>query len=798
MAYSVEELRQLYPGEEVRRSILELNALGRLMADCIVVPKYKVPASLHEAIVFTEAGNQLVRGLSSSRSVNWGELRVAVFIKLFHDELFVDPIETSIEDIRRGLSSEIRAGKVKYPFIFGRDLYDKAFDEIGNESLRALDAPQTQKFLTDTPAGVFQLGETVVGPLGALKSLEYRFVPPTRNPLLYHCEKPGCLRAHKVELSTSDSRIKDVALRLYKKLEAKAPSHWARFLGERNTFLSGGYDDRRSGAIIAFLGECFTREELVAAAQSGFSKRDIAFRQVCFGQGISVRDASAFLEEKSKQEVMQLLLLLKDSDIISSIDEAILSGEVKLPTGEVRVPRLNKTETGAFGTQLECSSLGVRVATRNSNYPMRRLHRLISTVYAEPTVKRRLEWKVRNLAGDTFDVKLRHYMATEDIRKVITELFLAGPDVFEAAASELALSSTHAEEDTALAERISWKLGFPAITHDPGIGVLRSRVQDMREVTPRASCSSEDEVRIRERSVHVFVELEKSLDSALCFSAWLTKFDHWAAHPRFTYSHAEARRFMAAVLTEQGTKSGKDISYDASGVNTLFPLIAGFGLLASNLEAVDAKRHEFLRPIEDVPPMFRHSTLVEFGYPYSVPFLNFSNESKNSLLSELRSIARVLSEGKVLGIRNSLEHHREQFPDRVDILTCLDAIERYCDIVEGFGLIPVTFRMVKYERDAFGRAYYAYEDHAGRTLNIPVSSPVMLTGQPEFSRDQILVPGVRIADSDLVPRFSLGVSSSYVDMWGDWPRHRAVGLLKDSLDGGTDRETADVSATESA
>jgi hypothetical protein len=255
---------------------------------------------------------------------------------------------------------------------------------------------------------------------------------------------------------------------------------------------------------------------------------------------------------------------------------------------------------------------------------------------------------------------------------------------------------------------------------------------------------------------------------------------------------------MAAALTEQAIKSGKEISYDASGVNTLFPLIAGFGLLASNLEEVAAMRQEFRRSIDDIPPMFRYSTLVEFGYPYTVPFLNFSDDSRNSLLSELRSIARVLSEGKVLGVRNALEHHREEFPDCVDILACLDAIEKYCNIVESSGLIPITFRMVKYERDSFGRAYYAYEDHAGRTLVIPVSSPVMLTGQPELSKDQILVPGVRIAGSDLVPRFSFGVTSPYVEMWSDWPRHRAVSLLKDSLDEGADQDNVDASATESA
>lgn len=576
------------------------------------------------------------------------------------------------------------------------------------------------------------------------------------------------------------------------------PSNWPRFFEELHGSLSGRYDDRRSGGIIAFLGECFTGDELISIAHSAFSNRDLAFREVCFSQGVSVKDANAFLAGRTKQEVMQLLLLMRDLEIVSSVDKYALSGKLKVPSGEVRVPRLNHYTTGAFDTRLECTSLGARVVSSNARVSMQRLHRLVSEVYEQPELKKRLDWKIRNLEGDTFEQKLRHYLSTEDVRKVISGLFLTGPDVFEAAASKLSLSFTGEEEDHALAERMSWKLGFPNVTHDVGVTGLRSRVQDMREVTPRATPSREDEERVRGSSVHLFVELEKSLDSALCFSTWLTEFDHWAAHPRFTYSHAEARRFMAATLTERARKTGKDISYDPAGVNTLFPLIMGFGLLASHLEEISDTRHEFLRPTEDTPSMFRSSTLVEFGYPYKMPFLNFSAESMEVILTQFRSIARVLSEGKVLNVRNSLEHHREEFPDCADVLTSLVAIEKYCDVVEECGLIPITFRMVGHSSDSFGRARYHYEDGGGRSVSVPTYSPVLLTGQPKFSKDQILVPGVRIANSDLTPRFSLGVSSPYVEMWSDWPRNRSVGLLKESLEVDSDRESLDISSSESA
>jgi hypothetical protein len=797
MAYSVEELKQQYPQIDIQKRILELRALGTLMGKSIIVPKYKVPLALHEPIAFTASGNELVRGLASSRSVNWGELRLAVFLRLYHDDLFIDPEKTDIAGIRKALSKEIQAGKVKYPFIFGRELYDKAFEEIENDSLRALDAPQTQRFLDGTSPGIFQLGETVVGPWGALQSREYRSVQPTRNPLLYHCEKPGCLTAHKIWLSTSDTRIKEVGIRLHKKLDQRAPSNWERFIGELHRNLSGAYDDWRSGGVIAFLGECFTSEELTSIAESAFSNRALGYREICFGQGISVRGADEFLTGKTKQQIIQMLLLLTDSEIVSAIDKSTIEGRVKVPIGEIRAPRLNRPVTGSFGTSFECSSQGVRVASDDPRVPMRRLQRLISEVYDEPNLKSRLDWKIRSLDGNSFEDRLRHYLAEEDVRKVVRDLFLSGPDVFSSAADKLTLHHLAHEEDHVLAARVSWRLGFPGVTHDTAASALRSRVKEMRNVTPKSSPSEDDKEKIRSQSVHLFVELEKSLDSALCFSTWLTRFDHWAAHPRFAYSHAEARKFMAETLTAQAETSGSDVTYDPSGVNTLGPLISGFGLLASHLEKIDAASEEFRRSSEDIPSVFRASTLLKFGYPYQIPFLNFSEPSKVAIVSGLRSIARNLSNGKVSGVRNSLEHHRESFPECADVLGCLDAIEEHCDTVERFGFIPVMFRMMEYTRDSFGRARFMFEDYSGRTVSVAAYSPVALTGQPGFSEDQILVPGVQIADSESIPRFSLGVTSSYTEMWSDWPRHRAVGLISEPMDDSS-QGGPDISASESA
>ena len=775
MAFSVEELSEMYPDTETRSRILELSALGSLMEDSIVGPKYRIPAHLHEPIVFTPVGDSLVRSLGNSRSVSWGEQRMAVFLSFFHDELFVDPDATDIDAIRNGLSREISDGKIRHPFIFGRELYDKAYDELGDDSLVALDPVQTQEFLRDTPSGIFQEGRTIVGPWGALQSTEFRYIPATTSPLLYHCERPGCLSAHRIDLSTSENRILSVRQRLSKKLFLQgAPSNWGTFLRELAQTLSGNYDDSRTRGIIAFLGECFTLEELRSITETALADKKLAFRQICFSSGISIRAADDFLEGKTKQQIMQLLLLLPDHGLCGAIEQAVLLGRVVVPDGEVRVTRLNRYATGPFGTRLECSRVGVRVASNDSRTAIRRLERLVHRVYDNPDFEPRLRWKIRNVEGGTYEDKLRNYLATEDARKVIRELFLSGPDVFDAAAESLKIDAGLDDADDSLVERISWRLGFSGGTQDTGARILRERVQDMRESTPQASYSDADKERVRSRSVHLFVDLEKSLDSALCFTTWLTRFDHWTAHPRFTYESVEAREFMASTLTAQAAESGMDLTFDPTGRNTLGPLIAGFGLLASHLTKIEKRATEFTRAEEGIPSVCRNSTLVNFGYPYTIPYLNFSQQSRENIVEALRSISRILSQGAVLETRNSLEHHREDFPPSGNVLNCLKSIEDYCDIAEGVGLIPVVFHMKEFIRDSSGRTSYVYEDYSGRTIESKTYSSVVLTGMPESARDQILVPGIRIDKSDLLPRFSLGVRSSYTEMWSNWPRHRAV------------------------
>lgn len=776
MASSAEELENLYPDLATRTNILHLAGISRLMARSIVVPRYRIPSHLHDSVVFTEAGEKLVRELTTSRSTNWGEQRIAVFLELHHDVLFVDPDRTNISSLRDGLSQEIKSGNIMHPFIWGRELYDKAYAEIPDSNLHALDSKKTIDFLRGTPCGVFQMANTIVGPWGALPSEEFRNIAPVLAPLLYHCERPGCLRPHETRLRTSDNSIVNMRNRLSKKLSLRdTAAHWSKLLGPLEAKLAGRYDDNRSDDIVGLIAEGFSDTELRTIAHTAFGDRPLGLREKCAKAGIPVRSAEDFLSSRSRAEIIQILLLMPDREIVRTVDSSVRTGKVSVPSGEVRRSRLNGFNSGHFETSYQCSSRGVRVYSANSWTPMRRLRRLIRDVYQGADLESRLNWKIRQIEANSQDEKLDKYLAANEVHLVIRDLFLSGPDVFRRAADSVGLVEESSRSDAELVSDITWKLGFPLDLDDRGAADLRENANSLREAASEFSHYGQEQQRIlRSLSPNLFVSLEETLDRALVFACWLTAVDQWMGKPRFTFFRDEARRDTARILSSYSARKGDAVTFNGDGVNTLFPLISGFGLLASYLESEADQPDKYQRAQSDIPEAFGESDLIAFGYQSKLPFLNCSTESRRRLIQELRAVSRELSNGGISAVRNSLEHHKGSFPSQEEILNCIDAITRVCDLLEGFGILPMVFRLSSFTRDSEGRAVYTYEDYSGRVVRIPVPSSVVVTGGPSWNQNQIIVSGLVAGGSNWVPRFIPGVRSEFTEMWQDWPRPRTL------------------------
>ncbi|MCI3225414.1 hypothetical protein [Streptomyces sp. NP-1717] len=781
MSYTTTELKSRYSDPEEQKKLLRLFGLRSLMTNSILPNRYKVPSALHDPIILTPAGDELCKRLMRIRNFKWPDVRLACFLEFYHDELFVDHLQTDIPALTAALNVEITEGRIRHPYVWGRELYDKAYEIFPHEPSE-VSAAETARLLEGTPRGVFQEMDLVTGPLGILRSEEFRLIPATVDIPLFHCSKVSCTRVHRTYLRTTESQIHKIRDKVAEILDKEygKESEFGLFLMESSNSSIGYYDDMKTANDIALLGECFTREELDSIALFGFKGRESHLRRALTGNGVSVRDAKDFLQGLDKAGVTQALLLMTSKHLYACIDAAIHSGAIAIPQDEVRVPRIIPIESGYYDTTSECSTFGVRVVPSDGALAVLRLKRLVLSIYdlEAPSARDNLSWRLRRVDGNTLEEKLDSYLTDEQPSRVVRDLILIGPESFATAARLCGVSElieAAAMEDEELTNIILWKLGFEPVSSDENAGILRQR----RDVFAQAVAnfigySESDRSRIRSHSSNLFVALEHTLDAALSYCVWALTYDHVTAHPRFQYLAKDARVQMAHVLNQAPARGGDAIIYSPQGLNTLFPLISGFSRLRDYLMGKWEESEAYLRASEDMPPYVSATDLTRFGFPYTIPFLNLARDSQEKILEHLGDATRILESGQVAGVRNRLEHQREDFPTADEMNRCIRAIEDFLELIEQSGIYPMVFTWVGFSGDSAGRRSFSYVDYRGREYVLRTPTGIAGTGTPPRKNKQIIFTGAVISGSTMPLSFSIGSQSSYTEAWQDWPKLRTA------------------------
>jgi hypothetical protein len=399
----------------------------------------------------------------------------------------------------------------------------------------------------------------------------------------------------------------------------------------------------------------------------------------------------------------------------------------------------------------------------------------------ESPARENLSWRLRRIEGASLEEKLDSYLTEEQPSNVIRDLVLVGPSSFAIAARMCGISSqieASTMDDEELSNTILWKLGFEPVSSAGNAGILRQHRDMFSQVVANfAGYSESDRSRIRSHSSNLFVALEHTLDAALSYCVWALTYDHWAAHPRFMYLAKDARAHMAHILNQAPARGGDAIIYSPQGLNTLFPLISGFSRLRDYLLAQMGDQEGYLRVAGEMPGYAQKTDLTRFAFPYRLPFLNLNAESQEKLLANLGEATRILELGQVSGVRNRLEHQREDFPNAEEMNRCIRAIEDFLELVEQSGIYPMVFTCVGYSADSARRGSYSYTDYRGREYFTRTPVGLSGTGMPSLRGKQIIFTGAVISDSTAPLRFSIGSHSSYTEAWEDWPKLRAVSEL---------------------
>ena len=780
---NAQQLAEAYPDQTFRDAFSDLYSLREFLANCIVLGSYQPPVAFGKSVHLTLSGQEWAsRAAHAIDGLSPEDAKLAVFMAFYHRDLFVDVTATAPEPIRTVLDAEIRAGNIRFAWVYDRLLYDRFFDMFPSRT-SGLSHDETLQLLDGTPQGVFQLKELVVGPLGVQISCCHRFLAPVRSVPLWHCSDPSCPAFHPVDLSTAQTGVSAAVKFIGESClkEEGSASEWDDVL---RVFVKrpDHYDDMHAGKFPWLLPNAFSERELQVVAGRMFDgyPRDLRqhLAQVAGRQELLSKSATRACGRLSKAECLQIALLASDEVAAESVESCVEDGSIRVPPTETRRARLTRGYGGWFDTDWECSQFGVRATSEGLYSGVLRLKRLIKQIYGGDRGLSELEWRLRHIEGESIHEKLDCYLRSDDPKRVVRELVLSSAERLQVAFAMLryghfSMPSSPQEEER-LVEKILWKLGFDVRTYPPHQPLFWQRLERLLEVARRHLEYNEGErEEIRGVAANFFVSLEEILDYALSFCTWALLSDHYAG-TRFALDFDSARRVMASRLSGRQSKSGNTLVFDAGGKNTLYPLIAGFSCLADLSDEMLAEKSDTWRRPESGQPGYHSRTdLAMFPFLHTALLFDLRQADRERIIGLLHEISRELDSCQVTDVRNRIEHRRPSFPTQQEIERVCTTVTRIVTKMESSGLSPLLYLYAGQSVDEHGRITVTLRDYRGREIQIPRPSEYDHCGLPSPRVPSVVVPWIRIGESCAMMRFRYQESSDYASMWEGYPKRRS-------------------------
>ena len=786
----VQQLETQYPDAAWRLRFIEILDLLPFLRHCIIDSKYRVSDAMNQSIKLSDYGASIQRKLNARESaVNPKDARLACFLEIAHDQLMFDVEKTDIDALRDEISRQIQEGLIKFPLVFGRELYDRAADIFPDLRTR-LNAQETRRLLEGVPTGVFQIGTLVSGPYGLLRSLESRLFTPTARIPLQHCPEMSCHAVHETWLSTDhEAPINQALPRLSGILEPneEASQAWSEFAREIAPGDDGpNYDDRDLAALPIVLGDCLTIPELrslVFWLHEGVDDhrlRDV-YRKVGIGN-----DLESSLNATNLGELLQLCWVATDEQICTALDALVREGRIKIPTSEVRRARINGAHAGAFHVGIEIGSSGVRTVAQQRDVPLLRLHRLVSHLYdiSDTESATDLWWLLRGTGGPTVDARLANYLRVTPPREVLRTLVLWRRNHVETAAVHLRLDAedlrdpedptgTHDLDDDSLVSKMLWKLGFPQANIQSATTRLWSRhrdlMQQIRALNPNQPQSAD---ATNAAAQELFRELEGFLRDCIEFTTWSLTSDHPSNQMPFVYKDVLGSRARTELHDWWKAQANAEKLTLKGDTPSLYPLTRGFQVIAQHLRHLLATKEDHRRTTAQLPRYAGKTDLRQFPFGSTSLFLDLLPDSQRAILDGLDSVTEFFVRADVTSVRNDVSHYR-QTPIDVDRLTnAAEATRRAVERLEALGFSRTLFWREGDQRDRWGRVTYHLRSDDGGDFALLRPSPFQWVGFPHLDEPQYLMRAAKFAEPNEILRFSLTEESDFGAMWTNFPRRR--------------------------
>src|ERR1019366_443708 len=300
------ELRAKYRNTQSLEKLKTLFSVREFFVTALKPSDFAVPEEF-TCVVPTAAGQAIMQQLEQlepPKLEQWEALYV-VFLLFHHQDLLIDVEQTDPSGLIRALGRLTQDRAITFPWIFDHLLYDRAFALFPEQPDR-LSKRESEQLLTDTPIGVFQVGKLVCGPGGIFESEQSRYMPPTRELLLWHCPDITCNAAHQSHLSGGETKYSELRSQIRSALNRRSlRSDWPQFLaGELIAY--EWTDDFSLVNLPELLGSAFSASELKILLKDAFEVGGKNFRRLIFGirPELVTKDSEQAISSLPKAEVL--------------------------------------------------------------------------------------------------------------------------------------------------------------------------------------------------------------------------------------------------------------------------------------------------------------------------------------------------------------------------------------------------------------------------------------------------------------------------------------------------------------
>lgn len=779
---NVEQLIEKYADEDDQKSFITLFSMLFLFKNSIKVKNYTPSNSYGNAICLTPYGNEWFNKLRENLSdLSDEELKFSLLYTLYHRDLFIDLKKIDINQILDVFTSEIKGGKIKFPDSYNRSLYDKYFI-LFTDHFETLSFENTQKLIKGTPNGVFQMYNLIVGPLGVLISDEKRYFPPQIKIPLCHCRDPSCTSIHISKLATWNYKSSEVLAYLIKNLLKKSKSsEFVSFYSKIITNPLIFYDDFHLIHLLPLLSVAFNEEEIRLILCNIIKNNSKEIRQKIPRNkrfdSIFSNSPSKIVIELTKNECLQIILTMSNEDIIYNIEFLLDENVLKIPFYEVRNPWVSH-DKNAFDCTTQISRYGVRSISKQGGIGMLRLKRLVKQLYFNENDIDRLDWNLRNVAGENIYEKLDYLINQDDPRKIIREYIFSSKKNLEHTFENLKygrfLIPTNKEEENELLERILWKLGFRIQNFPKTMEIFWKRLKKFLNTARTNKTYSEiDKEMIRSAGVNLFVSIEEILEKALSFCTWMFLSDHFRG-TKYKFNSDYAQTFMVSKLNGRLYNSEELINFDSEGRITLFPLVQGFKILADLCENLLNEEDQYSCLESELPGYFGKTEILSCPFTHKLFLFDINKQDCNRFLCFLREITLLIDKSPLYKVRNGIDHKRtdETFPIQEEIEEVCDIIKSLVEKMEVTGVFPLIYLLKEKNQDQYGRIMIKLTNYKG--MEILFYDPSQFDGcmLPEYDEPLIIVPWIHIGNSAENIRYKYEEISEYSKFWHDYPKKR--------------------------